>query len=209
MRLINSATLELKEFAENDIPKYAILSHTWGSEEVSLQDVQRNDTAGKVGYSKIKSCGAQAAIDGFDYFWVDTCCIDKSSSAELSEAINSMYRWYKNAEICYAYLADVLPDVEPRRKDSPFRNSRWFTRGWTLQELIAPLSVTFYASDWREIGTRSDLEETISEITGIDIRIFRGEHPRTVSIAQRMCWASKRETTRTEDIAYCLLGIFE
>src|SRR5580693_6861571 len=107
MRLLNSKTLELEEFPENEIPKYAILSHTWGKDEISFQDIQRGSADKKAGYAKIKFSRTQALDDGLDYFWVDTCCIDKSSSAELSEAINSMYRWYQNAQICYAYLADV------------------------------------------------------------------------------------------------------
>src|SRR5271155_2971591 len=138
MRLLNSKTLKLEEFPESEIPKYAILSHTWGKDEISFQDMQTGSAGKKAGYTKIKFSSAQALDDGLDYFWVDTCCIDKSSSAELSEAINSMYRWYQNAQICYAYLADVIVAEKPRGRGSAFERSRWFTRGWTLQELIAP-----------------------------------------------------------------------
>lgn len=138
----------------------------------------------------------------------DTVCIDKSSSAELSEAINSMYRWYQNAQICYAYLADVTVAEKPRGGGSAFERSRWFTRGWTLQELIAPSNLVFYSSDWRRIGTKSELRDIISEITGINVGVLGGTDPDHFSIAQRMSWASKRKTTRVEDIAYCLLGIF-
>jgi hypothetical protein len=208
MRLLDSKTLELKEFSENQLPKYAILSHTWWDQEISFQDMQDGSADTKIGYTKIVFSRAQAIADGLDYFWVDTCCIDKSSSAELSEAINSMYRWYRNAQICYAYLADVSVHEQPRAADSAFAKSRWFTRGWTLQELIAPSSLVFYSSDWSRIATKSELRGIISEITGIDIAVLEGKDPDCFSIAQRMSWASKRNTTRVEDIAYCLLGIF-
>ena len=130
----------------------------------------------------------------------DLCCIDKTSSAELSEAINSMYRWYQESGVCYAYLADVPPNA--------FSKSRWFTRGWTLQELIAPSTVIFLDQKWQEIGTKSSLQRVISEITGIPTDILLGGDLEDASIAQRMSWASKRETTRVEDAAYCLMGIF-
>src|SRR5256714_4011235 len=147
----SSATLIHREgdsVAEYAVPRYAILSHTWGDDEVLFQDMQgdRSVAKSKSGYKKIKNSCARAARDGFDYIWIDTCCIDKSSSAELSEAINSMYRWYHQAEVCYAYLADVPSEAFKNVTDyvdSEFSESRWFTRGWTLQELIAPSTVIF------------------------------------------------------------------
>ncbi|QRD82224.1 heterokaryon incompatibility protein-domain-containing protein [Aspergillus flavus] len=222
MRLLNVHTLLLEEFNESKAPPYAILSHTWGEGEVTFDDIQ--DTSDKytkkAGYEKIHSTCKQAISDKLEYVWIDTCCIDKSSSAELSESINSMFRWYEKAEICYAFLADV-PEI-------PFRMSRWFTRGWTLQELLAPRKVAFFGADWSFIGTRAELNEKISEATGID-RMFlcNGEardphafghgdgkqHPslsiHKASIAARMSWASSRETTRPEDMAYCLFGLFD
>lgn len=138
----------------------------------------------------------------------DTCCIDKNSSAELSESINSMYRWYQRAERCYAYLADVPSDEDPRIENSCFMRSRWFTRGWTLQELIAPLDLVIFARDWRVIGTKLSLQGTIAAITGIDKAVLVDGNLRRMSIARKMSWASKRETTRVEDIAYCLMGLF-
>ena len=120
MRLLHSTSLVLHEFADNEIPEYAILSHRWGKEEVSFQDMQRGDSGGKAGYSKIVGCAKQALTDGCEYIWVDTCCIDKSSSAELSEAINSMYRWYREAKVCYAYLSDVTSWSE-----GTFQLSEW------------------------------------------------------------------------------------
>lgn len=134
--------------------------------------------------------------------------IDKSSSAELSEAINSMYRWYQNAEVCYAYLSDVSTKEWPEGEKSDFARSRWFTRGWTLQELIAPAVVRFYSSGWCFIGTKYDLRELLFVVTGIDIDILKGAHPQVMSIAKKMSWASNRNTTRKEDTAYCLMGLF-
>jgi hypothetical protein len=218
MRLLHTQTLELGEFLENATPAYAILSHTWEQEEVLYQDMQGPDAKQKAGYTKIRRCCEQAARDGYEYVWIDTCCIDKGSSAELSEAINSMYVWYKNAKTCYAYLADVEPTDKPipelshlPRSNESFKKSKWFTRGWTLQELIAPAKVEFYARDWVPFGTKSDLDlhSAISEVTGIDeVMLTGGQNLREVSIAKKMSWASKRVTTRTEDIAYCLIGIF-
>ena len=103
MRLIHSTTLELREFTDNEIPSYAILSHTWDRDEVSFQDMQSGAAYKKGGYAKVMLCARQAVMDGLHWIWLDTCCIDKTSSAELSEAINSMYRWYKGARVCYAY----------------------------------------------------------------------------------------------------------
>ena len=153
-----------------------------------------------------------ALNDGWDWIWIDTCCIDKRSSAELSEAINSMYLWYREAQVCYAYLSDVCINVdtgEPfyQHVYKTFHESRWFRRGWTLQELLAPQSVVFYDRKWTELGTRSSLEHEVSLATGISIEFLN--QPLTASVAQKMFWASRRETTRIEDTAYCLLGIFD
>jgi len=218
MRLLKTRTkeLEFEEFAGRDVPLYAILSHTWGSDEVSLQDVLSGarDMKDRAGYAKIMGTRALAAAHGFDYVWIDTCCIDKTSSAELSEAINSMYRWYQEADICYAYLADVVASPGPPGSGAslPARlgRSRWFTRGWTLQELIAPSAVIFLDAAWREMGTKCGLHEALTRITGIPGGVLQGSSaPSSASVAQRMSWASKRKTTRPEDLAYCLLGLFD
>ena len=211
MRLVHSTTLCLSEFSEADIPPYAILSHRWEEDEASFQDMDGRDADKKAGYQKIKHFCRTAAEDGFEYVWVDICCIDKTNSSELSEAINSMYRWYKDSEVCYAYLSDVDSGEDPHAPESSFSKSRWFTRGWTLQELIAPSIVVFYSSDWKEIGTNSSLQDVIEAVTGIHVSAFLGDHDdlRNFSIAQRMSWAANRETTRTEDLAYCLLGLFD
>jgi Heterokaryon incompatibility protein (HET) len=210
MRLLNSTTLKLHEFIGSQIPPYAILSHTWGEEEVSFQELSAGTLVEKKGFEKIKRCCEIAAGDGFEYAWVDTCCIDKTSSAELSEAINSMFRWYKEAEVCYAFLSDVPSDEEPELLHSAFRKSRWFSRGWTLQELIAPVHVLFLSRDWKEIDTKWNLQTLLSKITSIHTKALVGTEPlSSFSVAQKMSWVSKRETTRDEDIAYCMMGIFD
>lgn len=206
MRLIDIDTRRVEEFIGDSIPKYAILSHTWGREEVTFQDIHRRRATSMAGYQKVEYACKQARRDGLQKVWIDTCCIDKSSSTELSEAINSMFRWYQDAAVCYVYLSDV-----PSKKGLllfPF--SRWFLRGWTLQELLAPRSLVFYSKDWKCIGTRRSLCNIISEITTIHCNALSGRlhEIREFSIAQKMSWAANRQTTRKEDIAYCLMGLF-
>ncbi|PVH90399.1 HET-domain-containing protein [Periconia macrospinosa] len=186
------------------IPPYVILSHTWGKGEVTFDDIDKPYAREMAGYYKIERCCQQAALDGFEWVWVDTCCIDKRSSSELQEAINSMYHWYWYAEICYAYLEDVSADSQGLLK------CRWFTRGWTLQEILAPLVVEFFDRDWRRIGTKSSLIEAITSRTRIDKRyLLDRETIKDACIAAKFSWASQRETTRPEDIAYCLLGLVD
>jgi len=211
MRLLNITTCKLEEFGGNTIPPYAILSHTWGENEITFQDMEGAGAEEKAGSKKVQNTCTRAAADGFDYVWIDTCCIDKTSSAELSEAINSMYRWYQESTVCYAYLADVpFNAVNSRARviSSKFSKSRWFTRGWTLQELIAPSMIIFLDQEWQEIGTKSSLQREISAITGIPANILFEGDLESASIAQRMSWASTRKTKRVEDLAYCLMGIF-
>ncbi|CZR54510.1 related to HET domain protein [Phialocephala subalpina] len=206
MRLLNATTFKLEEFFDENFPQYAILSHRWQADEVSLQDIQKGTAKEKAGFVKVKLICEEAVRRKLQYVWVDTCCIDKSSSAELSEAINSMYRWYKNAVFCCVFLFDV----QSGSSDSgwTFKKSSWWSRGWTLQELIAPSEVLFFDDSWQLLGTKQTLQDRISDITRVDTRILNGEDPELCSIAQRMAWASNRTTTRTEDLAYCLLGIF-
>jgi len=239
MRLLNTHTLELDSFVK--APPYAILSHTWEDDEILFEDVQlgREHLAGctKRGLAKIIDSCQVAKDDGWDHIWIDTCCIDKASSAELSEAINSMFLWYAGAQVCYVFLADCLDSASSlARSNWPFK---WCTRGWTLQELVAPYDVRFYNANWELLGTRHTLAEAISACTGIDkliLRRHRDSCPRansrekpipryamcfechtvnssrrlldSFSVATRMSWVSRRETTREEDIAYCVLGIF-
>ena len=249
----------------NYTPQYAVLSHTWGAdeEEVSFADMMDGTGKSKLGYRKIRFCADQAWHDGLRFFWMDTCCIDKSSSAELQESINSMFRWYHGATKCYVYLADVLtapPNANDRSSPDPafqgrrwltdprgfiasalstrffgtdvrlsdgeslqqhtcatgdtvvwepaFPKSRWFTRAWTLQELVAPTSVEFFSKEGTFLGDKKSLERHIHDVTGIPLNAIRGSCLYEFSIPERMKWMEKRNATREEDRAYSLLGIF-
>jgi hypothetical protein len=239
MRLLHTKERRFQEFFDVDIPKYAILSHRWGPDEVSYQDFSTGAKKNGAGYKKVLECCAFAANDiqmynalgdrqylmtmrgnywpgdldwvwvegGLEWIWVDTCCIDKTSSAELSEAINSMYQWYARSEVCYAYLSDVARGLGVK-----IERSQWFTRGWTLQELLAPRDVVFLDKDWQGLGHRNDAQTRIARITGIPQlyldglqHSLRGE----VSAAEKFSWAAQRNTSRKEDQAYCLLGLFD
>lgn len=205
MWLLDTSSLVLSAFSDDIIPYYVILSHTWGKEEVSFKDIQgpHERVLNRDGYKKIKRCCAQALEAGFRFVWIDTCCIDQTNSAELSEAINSMFRWYENAVTCYAYLEDVKPSTPQK-----FFTSRWFTRGWTLQELIAPTDVLFFDCFWNEIGSRATLAKNIEEITRIPSKVLMNSSLRDHCIAEIMSWAAGRKTTRIEDRAYSLMGLF-
>jgi hypothetical protein len=198
-----------------EIPPYAILSHTWGEQEVVLDDLKDTENArSKEGYRKIRFCAQQAERDGLNHFWVDTCCIDKANNTELSEAINSMFRWYQNADKCYVFLSDVEgKSLEEDCKSSStwkaaFRTSKWFTRGWTLQELLAPRSVEFFSKDGARLGDKESLKQTIHEVTNIPVEALSASNLSEFDVTERFSWAQDRETTREEDKAYCLLGIF-
>ncbi|KAI0123363.1 kinesin light chain 1 [Xylariales sp. AK1849] len=195
-----------------DIPPYAILSHTWGNDEqeVIFQDLDQGSGQRKDGYQKVVFCGKQAACDGIKYFWVDTCCINKANSTELQEAITSMFRWYQESARCYVYLPDVyIDDLNPTAWEPAFRRSRWFTRGWTLQELLAPSAVEFFDKDGKRLGDRASLINLLHDITGISTDALRGYPLSTFSVEQRMRWAEGRVTKRKEDKAYSLVGIFD
>jgi hypothetical protein len=213
MRLLTTK-LTFEEFFDSNVPRYAILSHRWGNarDEVSFRDMETGTATarGKLGFKKIEKCARLAAEHRLGYFWIDTCCIDKSSSAELSEAINSMYRWYQHAAVCFVYMNDVTVSPMTGLNEDEFRLSEYWKRGWTLQELIAPYNVEFYSQDWKKFGTKAELHKTINAVTSVDVGVLRGYlHVDQVSVSRRMSWAAKRETTRTEDVAYCLLGIFD
>jgi len=212
MWLIDTVNHRLVEVDGPKAERYAILSHTWvRGEEVSFQDMQSPAVAEqKPGWAKIiQTCRlAQEQDPPIHYAWVDTCCIDKTSSAELSEAINSMFQWYQLSAVCFVYLADFNASGPVR--EHQLRFCRWFGRGWTLQELIAPTSIEFYDSSWRCFADKASLSETLSSITRIDLEVLAdsGQLP-FVPVARRMSWAATRETTRIEDLAYCLFGIFD
>ena len=211
MGLINAHTFTLGEFVDENAVNYAILSHRWQTEEVSLQAFKETyKVASRMrGYRKIVLSCKQAIADGYSYLWCNTCCIDKTSSAELSEAINSMYLYYQAAAECYVYLEDIEADADDVLKtEAAIKASQWFTRGWTLQELLALRRVVFYDMHWSFLSTQETLCSLLSMCTAIDERILFDEEPVTNrSIAQRMSWASRRSTQRREDLAYCLLGI--
>jgi hypothetical protein len=206
-----------KDFLGDDVPRYAILSHTWeaDTEEVTLEDLMNGTSRDKTGYDKIRFCGEQARRDDLQYFWVDTCCINRANNTELSEAINSMFRWYQNAAKCYVYLSDVPRaafDANDELNQLPweldFRESRWFTRGWTLQELLAPGSVEFFSRKGKRLGDKRTLERQIHEITGIALSALQGAPLSQFGVDERLAWAKNRQTTRKEDETYSLLGIF-
>ncbi|RMZ81455.1 hypothetical protein DV738_g2179, partial [Chaetothyriales sp. CBS 135597] len=255
MRLINTTTGEFQTFWDTQRPMYAILSHTWGDQEVSYLDylaltrklpatstglihaLLKSPRESSQGMIKVQECCKLARRCGLDWVWVDTCCIDSSSSAELSEAINSMWSWYRDAAECYVYLVDVLASPPERSKktggiatrpssSSPspspfdgalqaqFRKSRWFQRGWTLQELLAPKREVFCNSRWEIIASsKAEIAEELSAITRIPLVFLDGTVPpsdnKLCSIAMRMSWVARRQTTRVEDMAYCLLGLFD
>lgn len=218
MWLIHVETRRLEEFVGLEVPPYAILSHTWVTgQEITFQEMRDfsglNPTvSSKDGWQKIDKTCRQAARDGLKYAWIDTCCIDKSSSAELSEAINSMFRWYKRAVICYVFLPDLtrFPGSEDEGElQASIEHCRWFTRSWTLQELIAPMHINFYNQDWEFCFTKAMASKVLAHITGIDVDILNHKKDlSTASVAQKMSWAGTRQSTRIEDVAYSLLGIF-
>lgn len=211
MRLVNTSTLELHEFVGSVIPKYAILSHTWEDGEFLFHNMANPGARDLPGFAKMSKFCERARSESLEFAWIDTCCIDKSSSAELSEAINAMYEWYRRASVCYVYLSDLSVlaqnDDEKAEKEKKFQDCRWFTRGWTLQELLAPKYVKFFDKDWIHFGSRRSLAPDLVSITHIDATLL--ERPHWASIATRMSWASFRTTTRVEDVAYCLLGLFQ
>ncbi|KAI0188625.1 HET domain-containing protein [Xylaria flabelliformis] len=219
MRLLSrddTGLLSLEEYLPSATnPPYAILSHTWGPDEVTYEDITSRTYLHKYGYRKIRFCAEQAERDRLRHFWVDTCCINKSSSAELSESINSMFSWYRNASKCYAYLEDVSgPSSLPRDRDQDksqnwrlqFQRSRWFTRAWTLQELIAPATVEFFSGTGKKLGNKASLESLICEVSGIPARVLRGSRLHHYTTTEKMAWAETREATKPEDKAYSLPG---
>lgn len=272
MRLVNSYSLEFREFETGSCPPYAILSHTWGGEEVLYQDMlwiqdyrrthesdslstndegesQERSSArsgnaasgsrlparslsdgdeecppyeeveetstedqstarslrARHGYQKILKIAEHCRVSQIGFFWIDTCCIDKSNGMEVSEAVLSAYKWYREATVCFVYLADVPPTDALADRDSVFRRSWWFTRGWALVELLAPTARVWFDQDWNFIFPESPL---ISEITGIDAGYLEGANLELACVAKRMSWAAHRHTTKREDVAYCLMGIF-
>ncbi|RWA08193.1 hypothetical protein EKO27_g6918 [Xylaria grammica] len=226
MRLVHTPSFKLVEF-NKDLPPYAILSHTWRDKEATIEDFnaftarlprRRNmidyEEAFEICQGKYQrfdkilgACGL-AQKQGLKYVWIDTCCIDKSKSAELDESINSMFLWYERSHICYAYLEDFKLTGGVLNREA-FGLCRWFKRAWTLQELLAPKFVFFYDQSWNPLGEKTSLGSILSDITGIETSFLTETTSiYTASVAKRMSWAAAREATREEDRAYSLLGIF-
>ncbi|KAI6041058.1 heterokaryon incompatibility protein-domain-containing protein [Pisolithus marmoratus] len=230
---VDTITEIFGEFYGPDLEEkeYAILSHCWGVEkqgekEVSLREMEqfgamsagkKNEIRRRTGYKKVIDTCRQAQKDGLEWVWIDTCCIDKKSSSELSEAINSMYKWYENAKLCYAYLHDTVGDTWTKPTES-MTTPKWFSRGWTLQELIAPKVVHFLDRKWERIGDKAELAGALSKITRIPQKVLKEGLQKALnsrkdwerlSIAQIISWAADRTTTREEDRAYSLLGLLD
>ena len=212
------------DFGDDEAAEYAILSHRWVGQEVDYDEIvelakmaveERDEIRQRDGYRKILQSCERAQKDGYEWLWVDTCCIDKRSSAELSEAINSMYRWYENAKVCYAYLHDVPDPWFPTSRDNErYPNfggwPEWFSRGWTLQELIAPNNVQFLNKEWKSIGDKRTLAPALREIAGVPEHILiHGLCGNRPCVAQIISWASRRTTSRVEDRAYSLMGLLD
>jgi hypothetical protein len=217
LKLDEHGTISLTEDLTSDIPPYAILSHTWGADkdEVTFEDMASEACKRKAGYAKLQFCGRQAKQDRLEHFWIDTCCINQTNSSELIEAITSMFRWYKNAVKCYVYLADVHfpPDdisAQPQMVwEEAYRQSRWFRRGWTLQELLAPKALEFFSKEGVLLGSREMLRGLVHAITAIPVAALQGTPLSHFPVDERFRWVAGRETKKIEDKAYCLLGIFD
>ncbi|CZT14140.1 uncharacterized protein RCC_00113 [Ramularia collo-cygni] len=246
MRLLHTHTLQFSEHVSPyEAPGYIIASHRWLDDEVSYQEFVKNRTntdptkQRKAGMDKVlRFCeyinqwrSQPPGTNIPHYIWIDTICINKDSSAELQEAITSMFEWYAQAWCCLVWMHDVSVDAAPLDVLKSFCVSVWFTRGWTLQELLAPKTVIFLDEQWRHLGHKSStvglmepdsqapipfgrlgwpLNKWISKATGIDKRILWDyRNAGNTSIEERQSWMNKRQTTRREDRAYCMLGICE
>lgn len=222
MRLYNVQTLELKNFLHN-VPRYVVASHRWAvGSEATIDDVRYKRNTERSGYKKVEGFAryVRQHINNVEWLWIDTCCVNQESSQEVTEAVNSMFAWYRAAELCIAYLADVV-DTE---NTNEFKNSSWFRRGWTLQELLAPPLVVFLSHDWELIGRKGkhgwsrsaiwdrdclSLEPDIAHITKIPELVLRDyAKSKGLSTEDKLAWISARETTREEDMSYSLFGIF-
>lgn len=197
----------------NDKIKWVIFSHRWGEAEPVYEEVKENKLSDKPGHKKLRNfCEVAHGEHHAEFVWSDTCCINKKDSTEYARSIRSMYRWYANAPLCVAYLVGTI-NISDLERDV------WFTRGWTLQELLAPKKLKFYNKNWHpltNIGNDKESPEIAAQIeraTTIspdDLRHFSPADRLTqkYEISKRMRWAALRETTVAEDRAYSLMGIF-
>lgn len=209
MRLLNTGTLTFETFYDEQTPPYSILSHRWTAAEVSYVDFIAGNKRDHAGHKKVLEACRLANSQSHTWIWIDTVCIDKTSSAELTEAINSMYQYYADARICFAYLRDVSPGLPTQQTNDALQGSEWFRRGWTLQELLAPKEVLFLDASWTAFGSKAQLSAVIHRATGVpEWYLHRPDQIPFASVAARMAWAAGRQTTRSEDVAYSLLGLF-
>ncbi|KAI5988566.1 hypothetical protein EDD15DRAFT_2172338, partial [Pisolithus albus] len=203
------------ELIHTEVPRhfqYVTLSHRWGAGEPSLRDIEGRkiyNMSALGGLGKLQGFLAVACGWGYSWAWSDTCCIDKHSSAEVQETIGSMFAWYRQSALTIVYLFDV-PDT------GSIGSSEWFRRGWTLQELLAPRTVLFYTRNWslyKNLTSANHKEDAavlaeLARATGIAPWSLHYFSPGMDNARSRLQWASSRLTTRPEDIAYSLFGIF-
>ncbi|KAM0297353.1 hypothetical protein HYE67_003075 [Fusarium culmorum] len=221
MRCMNTTTFELHTSTQIDFKQqgYGILSHRWGSNEILFSQIsqfahelrQTRNRHVLPQLDKILGACITARQQGLQWMWIDNCCINKSDNSELSESINSMFKWYSDAVVCLTYLSDVryAGGSPVFQSYETGETSKWFSRGWTLQELLAPSNLLFYDTDWKYLGSKIDLAKPIEDVTGIAAQYLTKENDfRTACIAAKMSWAARREATKEEDMAYCLFGIF-
>lgn len=216
LKIDDDDSLELTENYINDpIPPYAIVSHTWAPDEVAASDVKQGIASSKAGYFKLQLFAREARKDGLRYLWIDSCCTDVSEALIDSDAIDATFERLECASECYVYLDDVSTASHVTISGATgkgsweydFETSRWFTRSWTLQELLAPSSVQFFSKEGTLLGSRNSLEDKISQITGIPSSALRGAPLMSFSIDERISWMDRRRSTRPETRAYALLGL--
>ncbi|PPJ59702.1 hypothetical protein CBER1_10545 [Cercospora berteroae] len=228
MRLLNVHTLAFSVHHSTP-PPYAIASHRWHlGHEASYKDILKKRNTTSTGYKKVIEFAefVRKNVTGVEWLWIDTCCILQQSSEEVSEAVNSMFKSYRNAVVCIAYLDDfggVRESGSGGGDLGMLGRSKWFTRGWTLQELVAPKNVVFVTRKWEVLGYKGmrteglgkmelgpELGEILARVTGIPEPVLRDyEYARAIGAEQKLEWMSERETTREEDQSYCLLGFFD
>jgi hypothetical protein len=193
--------------------RYAILSHCPQKDEVLFADMADPDraysqeTKGKQGFAKLEMCSRIALDHGLQYVWIDTCCIDKNSSAEISEAINSTFRYFAESELCIAYL----DDLEDHTKDDYFLSrSTWFSESWTLPALVASGDLHYYSHNWKKLGSKASLSRQTSHVSGVTERVLVDPSAlASICVSEKMSWAARRTTLRAEDRAYSLMGLFD
>ncbi|KAG2353482.1 heterokaryon incompatibility protein-domain-containing protein [Suillus spraguei] len=194
---------------------YVMLSHRWEGTEPLLHDIQGKvvydlDPVG--GIAKLQSFCETARDKGYRWAWVDTCCIDQTNNVEVQQSVNSMFIWYRHSTLTIIYLSDVPPSSQP----GALANSAWNTRGWTVQEFLAPRLVLFYQKDWSPyLDDRSPnhkdslvIMKEMGDATGIDAQALIAFRPGMRDAREKLQWVSARVTTWQEDIAYSLFGIF-